>query len=208
MGAVVVGGSAASNPQAQVGLAGSNHGSNLTVARNLVTAEDRVTLTRGRHPFTFGAWFQPFQSNETPALSPFGKAIFTSLAAFLPGTVATFLYDPAPTEMSRRSLFGAWYAEDVIRVAPTITLPLGFRDEFTTGWNEAHGRAANYTFPTRCIHRAAVGWRILGQPRPRLILRPGTRHVGFLRAERYVDSRRPAPGASRGDLQPAESRQR
>jgi hypothetical protein len=27
-----------------------------------------------------------------------------------------------------------------------LTLSLGFRDEFSTGWNEAHGRAANYTF--------------------------------------------------------------
>ena len=49
MGAVVVGGSAASNPQAQLGLAGSNNGSNLTIARNLFTYEDHVTLTHGRH---------------------------------------------------------------------------------------------------------------------------------------------------------------
>ena len=120
VGAVVVGGSAASNPQAQIGLAGSNNGSDLTVARNLLTLEDRVTLTRGRHQFTFGAWFQPFQSNETLALSQFGQATFTSLATFLQGTVATFLYDPAPTEMAWRSLFGAWYAEDVIRLAPKL----------------------------------------------------------------------------------------
>ena len=46
VGAVVVGGSAASNPQAQIGLAGSNNGSNLHIARNLYTLEDRVTLTR------------------------------------------------------------------------------------------------------------------------------------------------------------------
>ena len=151
VGAVVVGGSAASNPQAQVGLAGSNNGSDLTVARNLVTLEDRVTLTRGRHQLTLGAWFQPFQSNETLALSQFGQATFTSLATFLSGTVATFLYDPAPTEMAWRSLFGAWYAQDVIRIAPSFTLSLGFRDEFTTGWNEAHGRAANYTFPNGII---------------------------------------------------------
>ena len=45
VGAVVVGGSAASNPQAQVGLAGSNNGSNLRLARNLYTYEDRVGLT-------------------------------------------------------------------------------------------------------------------------------------------------------------------
>ncbi len=50
VGAVVVGGSAASNPQAQIGLAGSNNGSNLTIARNLYTYEDRVTLTRGHSP--------------------------------------------------------------------------------------------------------------------------------------------------------------
>src|SRR5580692_3021625 len=41
VGAVVVGGSAASNPQASIGLAGSNNGSNLHIARNLFTYEDR-----------------------------------------------------------------------------------------------------------------------------------------------------------------------
>jgi hypothetical protein len=141
-----VGGSAASNPQAQIGLAGSNNGSNLRIARNLYTFEDRVTLTRGRHQFSFGAWFQPFQSNETIALSQFGQATFASLQTFLQGTTSSFLYDPAPTEMNWRSLFGAWYVEDVIRLTPKLTVSLGFRDEFTTGWNEGHGRAANYTF--------------------------------------------------------------
>jgi hypothetical protein len=146
VGAVVVGGSAASNPQAQIGLAGSNNGSNLRIARNLYTFEDRVTLTRGRHQFSFGAWFQPFQSNETIALSQFGQATFASLQTFLQGTTSSFLYDPAPIEMNWRSLFGAWYVEDVIRLTPKLTVSLGFRDEFTTGWNEGHGRAANYTF--------------------------------------------------------------
>lgn len=146
IGAVVVGGSAASNPQAAIGLAGSNNGSNLRIARNLFTFEDRVAMTRGRHQLTFGAWFQPFQSNETIALSQYGQATFSSLTNFLQGSMSSFLWDPTPTEMNWRSLFGAWYAEDVIRVFPRLTLSLGFRDEFTTGWNEAHGRAANYTF--------------------------------------------------------------
>ena len=43
-----MGGSAASNPQAQIGLAGSNNGSNLTMARNLYTYEDRVSWIHGR----------------------------------------------------------------------------------------------------------------------------------------------------------------
>ena len=146
VGAVVVGGSAASNPQAQIGLAGSNNGSNLSIARNLYTYEDRVSWTHGVHQFSFGAWFQQFQSNETLALSQYGQATFASLTTFLAGTTGSFLYDPAPTEMNWRSLFGALYAQDVIRVTPKLTLTLGFRDEFSTGWNEAHGRAANYTF--------------------------------------------------------------
>src|SRR5258708_2728384 len=47
--------------------------------------------------------------------------------------------------MNWRSLFGAWYVQDVVRVRSDLTLSLGLRDEFSTGWNEAHGRAANYT---------------------------------------------------------------
>jgi hypothetical protein len=48
--------------------------------------------------------------------------------------------------MNWRSLFGAVHAQDVIRISPRLTASLGFRGEFSTGWNEAHGRAANYTF--------------------------------------------------------------
>jgi hypothetical protein len=151
VGAVVVGGSAASNPQAQLGLAGSNNGSNLPIARNLFTYEDHVALTRGRHQLEFGAWFQQFQSNETIALSQFGQATFTSLQTFLQGTISSFLFDPAPTELNWRSLLGAGYAQDTIRVSPRLTVTLGFRAEFTTGWNEAHGRAANYTFTNGVI---------------------------------------------------------
>ena len=41
-------------------------------------------------------------------------------------------------------MFGAWYIEDSIKVRHNLTLEAGLRHEFTTGWNEAHGRAANY----------------------------------------------------------------
>jgi hypothetical protein len=151
LGAVVVGGSAASNPTAQLSLAGSNNGSNLDVARNLFTYEDRVSFTKGRHQFSFGAWFQRLRSNENLALSQYGQATFASLQSFLQGTVGTLLYDPSPTPLGWRSWFGAWYAEDVIRLGPKFTLSLGFRDEFTNGWNEVQGRASTYTFPNDII---------------------------------------------------------
>ena len=146
VGTVVVGGSAAANPAAQVSQAGSNTGSNLNIARNLFTYQDDVTWTKGRHQITAGAWFQPLQSNEDLALTQFGQATFTGLQQFLSGTVGTFLYDPAPTEMNWRSLLGAWYLQDVYRITPKLTISLGFRHEFTTGWNEAHGRASTFVF--------------------------------------------------------------
>jgi hypothetical protein len=121
------------------------------MARSLYTYEDRVSWTHGAHQFTFGAWVQQFQSNETIALSQYGQATFTSLQTFLTGVTSSFLYDPAPTRMNWRSVFGALYAQDVIRVTPKLTLTLGFRGESSTGWNEAHGRAANYTFTNPVI---------------------------------------------------------
>jgi len=151
IGALVVGGSAASNPTAQISLAGSNNGSNLRVARNLFTYEDRVSYTKGRHQISAGVWFQRLESNETLALSQYGQATFTSLQTLLQGTVATLLFDPTPTPLGWRAWFGAWHLEDTIRLSPKLTLSLGFRDEFSNGWNEVDGRASTYTFTNGVI---------------------------------------------------------
>ncbi len=152
VGALVIGGAAASNPAAQLSLAGSNNGSNLPIARNLFTYEDQLSLTHGRHQLTFGAWFQREQSNELLSLSQFGQATFTSLQTFLQGNIGSLLYSPTPTPLGWRSLFGALYAEDVIRVTRQLTLSLGLRDEFSTGWNEVAGRASTYTFTNGVIN--------------------------------------------------------
>ena len=184
VGAVVVGGSAASNPQAQIGLAGSNNGSNLPIARNIYTYEDRVTWTHGRHQLSFGGWFQQFQSNEMIALSQYGQATFPSLAQFIStGVSNSFLFDPAPTNLNWRSFFSAFYAEDVVRVRPNLTVSLGFRGESSTGWNEAHDRAANYTFTDGVISsQPHIGGSFftennatfLAQPRIALAWSPGS----------------------------------
>ncbi len=190
IGAIVVGGSAASNPTAQLSLAGSNNGSNLEVARNLFTYEDQFVFTSGRHQITAGEWFQRLRSNENLALSQFGQATFTSLQTFLQGTVATFLYDPAPTPLGWRSWFGAFHIEDTIRLNPNLTLTLGFRDEYTTGWNEVHGRASTYTFTNGVIsNQPTIGSsaftvnnaKFLGQPRAGLAWSPGRKPTTVVR---------------------------
>ena len=143
VGAVVVGGSQASNPQTQIGLAGSNNGSNLHIARNLFTYTDQVSAMHGRHQWTAGVWLQRFQSNENIQLSQYGQMTFAGLGALVNGE-ASFLYSPTPTPLGWRSLFSAFFAEDLIRLSPQLTLSIGFRGESSAGWNEAHGRAANY----------------------------------------------------------------
>jgi len=50
---------------------------------------------------------------------------------------------------------------------------LGFRGEFTNGWNEAHGRASNYTFVNGVIQTQPV----VGGSRPRPIMRRSFRRA-------------------------------
>ncbi|HWY06858.1 MAG TPA: carboxypeptidase-like regulatory domain-containing protein [Candidatus Acidoferrales bacterium] len=146
VGAIVVGGGTTLNGASQITNGGSNAGSNLRAARNLYTESDQVTLTRGKHLFSFGGWLQQLQSNDSLVQDQYGQVSFTNLQTFLQGTASTYTYAPSYTPLSWRSLEGAFYAEDVIKVTPSWELRIGFRGESTNGWNEAYGRASNYAF--------------------------------------------------------------
>lgn len=147
VGAVIVGGGTTLNGASQITAAGTNAGSNLQVARNIFTYEDTINWTRGIHQLSAGVWFEQLQSNDDLAQDQNAQASFSTLQSFLAGNVSTFTVGPASTPLNWRSLEGAWYIEDVIRPSPKLEVRLGFRDEFTNGWNEAHGRASNYLFP-------------------------------------------------------------
>ncbi len=146
IGALVVGGGTTLNGASQISNGGTNAGSNLSAARNLFTGTDQVTLTRGKHLLNVGVWFERVQANDTLVQDQYGQASFTSLQTFLAGTVSTYTYAPTYTPLNWRSLEGAAYAEDAIKLKPSLELRIGFRGEFTNGWNEAEGRASNYTF--------------------------------------------------------------
>jgi hypothetical protein len=147
VGAIVVGGGTTLNGASQITNGGTNAGSNLTATRNLFTATDQVALTHGRHLLNFGVWFQPIQANDALVQDQYGQASFTSLQTFLQGTVSTYTYTPsATTLLNWRSLEGAFFAEDTIKLKPNLEVRIGFRGEFANGWNEAHGRASNYVF--------------------------------------------------------------
>jgi len=146
VGAIVVGGGTTLNGASQITNGGTNAGSNLRAARNLYTESDQVTFSRGKHLFSFGGWLQHLQSNDSLVQDQYGQVSFSSLQAFLQGNVSTYTYAPSYTPLSWRSIEGAFYAEDVIKLKPSWELRVGFRGESTNGWNEAYGRASNYAF--------------------------------------------------------------
>jgi hypothetical protein len=144
IGAIVISGSTASNGASAITTAGTNVGSNNKTARNLFTVDDHVYRSHGRNQVEAGAWLQRVQSNDLLAQDQFGQASFSTLTTFLQGTVATFTVVPSPTELGWRSLEGAAFIEDTIKVTPRLEVRAGFRSESTNGWNEAQGRASNY----------------------------------------------------------------
>jgi len=147
VGAVVVGGGTTLNGASQITNGGTNAGSNLRAARNLFTITDQVTLTHGNHLFDIGVWFERVQSNDSLAQNQYGQISFSSLNAFIQqGIVSTYTYAPSYTPLAWRSSEGAFYVEDAVKLKPSFELRIGFRGEFTNGWNEAHGRASNYAY--------------------------------------------------------------
>jgi hypothetical protein len=143
-GGIVVGGGVTTTGLATITSAGPNNAAGVWNRRNLFTVTDGFQINRGRHQLSFGVWLQRMQDNEDTASRQLGVATFTSLTTLLQGTVSTFQVVPSANELGWRSLFGAWYAEDAIRLRHNLTLQLGIRHEFTTGYNEESGRAANY----------------------------------------------------------------
>jgi hypothetical protein len=143
-GGIVIGGGATTTGVASLTAAGPNNAANVWNRRNLFTVSDSVLVSHGIHQISAGVWFQRLRDNENTASRRLGQASFASLTTFLQGTVTTFQVVPNPTELGWRSLFGAWYLQDTIKLRRNLTLQVGLRHEFNTGWNEVSGRAANY----------------------------------------------------------------
>ncbi len=143
-GGIVIGGGATTTGAAAITSAGPNNAAGSWNRRNLFTWTDGVQISKGIHQISAGVWFQRMQDNEDSASRQLGQASFASLQTFLAGTVTTFQVIPNPNELGWRSLFGAWYFQDAIKLRPNLTVSLGIRQEFTNGWNEESGRASNY----------------------------------------------------------------
>ena len=138
IGAIVIGGGTASNGASQISLAGTNNGSNLTSARNLFTYDDHVAFTHGIHQFEAGAWVQRIQANDNLAQSQYGQASFGSLASFLAGKISTFSVVPNPTPVGWRTLEGAGFVQDNMKLRPNLELRMD-------GMRRTVGRRTTYS---------------------------------------------------------------
>ena len=100
---------------------------------------------------SLGAWLQRLQANDVLIQDQYGQASFSNLDSFLQGKISTYTYAPSSTPLGWRSLEGALYAEDTIRVNSSLEVRIGFRAELTNGWNEVNGRASNYAFDAQGV---------------------------------------------------------
>jgi hypothetical protein len=81
----------------------------------------------------------------------YGQISFTNLQPFLQGQVSTYTYAPSYTPLGWRTTEGAVFIEDAIKFKSNLEVRLGFRAEFTNGWNESQGRASNYAFDSNGV---------------------------------------------------------
>ncbi|OFW40501.1 MAG: hypothetical protein A3J28_02370 [Acidobacteria bacterium RIFCSPLOWO2_12_FULL_60_22] len=112
---------------------------------NTFQFKDDVFYTTNIHSLKFGFNFERFQYLRNTFFNGGGQFRFTSLGAFLQGTVNRFTGMPRgsdPSVYPRQSLFGL-YAQDDLRVSPKLTLNLGLRYEFITVPYILHGRISN-----------------------------------------------------------------
>jgi hypothetical protein len=195
--AVVIAGSTASNGASSITTAGANVGSNNAITRNLFTFDDHAYYTRGRHTIQGGIWLQRLQSNDNLAQDQYGQASFASLSTFLAGNIKTFTYAPTTTELGWRTLFADAFLEDTWHVTRRLELKLGIRSESSTGWSEAQGRAAVYTFTNGVINttptaqqnalstnrakflpepRLGLAWNVFGDSKTSLTAGAGLHH--------------------------------
>jgi hypothetical protein len=130
-------------------------------------------MTHGIHQIEAGVWFQRVQANDNLAQNQYGQASFGSLASFLEGRISTFTVVPTPTALGWRSLESAGFVQDAIKLRPNLELRIGFRFESTNGWNESHGRAANYLFANGIIQtNPQVGNSVFTKNRAKFLPQP------------------------------------
>ena len=186
-GGITIGGGNTTTGAGVVAGAGPSNNAGVYNHRNLFTYTDNVKISKGIHQISAGVWFQRLQDNENIASRQLGVASFASLQTFLQGTVQAggFQIVTNPAELGWRTLMGAWYVQDAMRVRHNLTVQLGLRHEFDTGWNEAHGQGREFHRGSRYRHPSDRPsdrqFRLYAEQRQMALRTQGCAGVGSLR---------------------------
>lgn len=142
--------------------------------KTLFTYQDGVQIIKGSHQISLGVWFQQHRSNELGVGRQTGSANFASLPSFLQGIATTFGVVPKPIPHTWRQRMGAWYLQDTVQVRPNLTIRFGLRHEFTNGWNDPTGRAANFVFDSNGVLQTTpvVGTSVFTENNAKWLLGP------------------------------------
>jgi len=120
---------------------------------NVFQYQAALTYTHGKHSLKFGGQLIRRQLNYFQSSYPLGVFLY---AGILGNPVADMLagynigYERANTLIEQGFRMGepSAYAEDDWRVTPNLTINLGVRYDLFTPITEAHGRYANFEYPT------------------------------------------------------------
>lgn len=143
LGSVGIGGGTSASASVFSG-GGGGGTSDATVDRRVLSVSNRTQWSHGRHLFTFGAQLQRIQNDQNSGSGKYGQITFTSIETFLLGRFSNFQALPEPVELLFRTLQGAWYVQDELKLGAGLTANIGLRHEFTNGWKEANGRTSNF----------------------------------------------------------------
>jgi hypothetical protein len=104
---------------------------------------DTVTHVIGKHTIKFGGEYDRVQANSYFLSNINGTLTYLTLANFLTNTPFSFSQGFGNTVRGNRVSNAATFVQDDWRILPTLTINLGFREEYNFGVNEVNGILSN-----------------------------------------------------------------
>jgi Carboxypeptidase regulatory-like domain len=111
--------------------------------QNTYQYQDALAVTIGRHQLKFGGGMERIQANSFFDSNVNGSLVFTSLANFLNGVPAQYSQDFGNSVRGNRVWNEFFFLQDDWKVARTLTLNLGFREEIAGGPTEINNILSN-----------------------------------------------------------------
>jgi Carboxypeptidase regulatory-like domain len=111
--------------------------------QNTFQYADTISWTRGRHTLKVGGDFNRYQAPSFFDALKFGVIVFPDVASFQNGNPSVFQQFIGNTHLHNFALDDFWFVQDDYRIAPTLTLNLGFRLESSGGVSELKNQISN-----------------------------------------------------------------